>query len=208
MLRPGLTAWGRSSGADPGPGAGHAGTGAQKAQPAVRARGRSLPVCSRLYRTLSLTGCGRGAEKCWPSRTNQEATISGEGASMEGAEGMWDAEEEPTLPSMKDGFLVEVACKLKPEGEVGCGWCRKSPSGRVSAYAKDRGPERPGMFWKEVGLGACRKPESPVCISENLGLQRGWVERARPPVTSSSPSPRTWHRALLSWGQLYIFFFF
>lgn len=49
-------------------------------------------------------------------RANQEAIISGGDASMEGAERMWGIEEDPhhCPPSMKEGFLVEVACKLKP----------------------------------------------------------------------------------------------
>lgn len=36
---------------------------------------------------------------------------------MRGAERMWGAEEEPPR-SIKEDFLVGVACKLRPEGGV------------------------------------------------------------------------------------------
>lgn len=83
---------------------------------------------------------------------------------------MWGAEEEPPR-SMKEGFQMEVACKLRPEGEVGWGWV-KVKGGCVGRQKISicKGPET-GEAWNVLERsGACRKAEGTVCISENLEL--------------------------------------
>lgn len=79
-------------------------------------------------------------------------------------ERMWGAEEE--LPrSMKEGFPMEVACKLRPEGEVGWGWVKVKGGGIGRALqAKDQHMQRPrdkrGLEYsgKKWGLQESRGP--------------------------------------------------
>lgn len=88
---------------------------------------------------------------------------------------MQGAVEEPPR-NMKEGFPVEVACKRRPEVEVGWGWV-KVKRGSVGRAHRQRisisGPET-GEAWNVLERsGSCRKPEGPLCISEKLGLLHG-----------------------------------
>ena len=80
----------------------------------------SLPVCmAHVHSTHTHTLSGHcNHSDCLPAGHSHWG-----GASMGGAERMWDAEEEPPR-SIKEDFLVEVACKMRPEGGVRRGWVK------------------------------------------------------------------------------------